>query len=262
MIPCEKILWEEMTPEELDSAIARTPLAYWPLGSLEWHGPHLPCGTDSLRAAAICQRAAAISGGVVLPPLYPTAPGFTAYRGSIYFSPRQVKALAAEMHRELAKVGFRALVQLLGHAGNAQMESFSRPAEESMKKYGLRILTTTGGGAKAAELEARFGRKIGPGHAGPGETAQCIAAARGKQRLDRFDPRATRLPRYEGLDPATYYDGLSEENHERVRAHMARAEWPWEADLVDQVLIPGLPEALLQNAAENLAAKAKELLEK
>ena len=262
MIPCEKILWEQMTPEELDSAIARTPLAYWPLGSLEWHGPHLPCGCDLLRAAAICQRAAAISGGVALPPFYTTAPGFSAYRGSIFFSPRLVKAIAAEMHRELAKVGFRALVQLLGHAGNAQMESFTQPAEASMKKYGLRILTTTGGGAKMADLEARFGRKIAQGHAGPGETAQCAAVARGLVRLDRFDPQATRLPRYEGLDPATYYDGLSEEHHDKVRMHMARTEWLWEEDLVDQVLVPGLPEALLQLAAENLAARAKELLEK
>jgi creatinine amidohydrolase len=255
MTPTDKILWSDMTPQELDSAIARTPLAYWPIGSLEWHGPHLPLATDSFRAEAICRRAAAMTGGVVLPPTYFTAPGFAAYRGTISFSPALVKAIALETHRELAKAGFRALVQLLGHGGQAQQESFTEPAAESTKKLGLRILTT-GGGAKLPPE-----KRLGAGHAGPGETAQCAAAARGKVQLDLFDPAATRLPRYEGLDPDVYCRGLSEPLHERVRMHMARTEWPWAEDLVEQVLRPGAAEELLRSAAEEVARQARELLQ-
>ena len=254
MRPTEKILWTDMTPEELDGAIARAPLAYWPIGSLEWHGPHLPLGTDWFRAEAICQRAAGMTGGVVLPATYFTAPGFAAYRGTISFSPGLVKAIARETHRELAKAGFRAVAQVLCHGGAAQEESFREPAEESQRTLGLRILTTPGFGKLIEQ------KRIGPGHAGPGETAECVAAARGMVRLDLFDPAATRLPRYEGLDPNTYCQGLSPAQHERVHAHMARTEWPWAEDLVEQVLQPGIVEEMLQSAAEQVACEVRELL--
>jgi creatinine amidohydrolase len=61
---------EEMFPWEFTEAIARTPIGYLPLGVLEWHGEHAAIGLDSIKAHAVCMKAAAISGGVVLPALY------------------------------------------------------------------------------------------------------------------------------------------------------------------------------------------------
>lgn len=45
-------------------------IVYLPIGPLEWHG--LPChsGTDPLAATEVARRAAAITGGVVIPTLY------------------------------------------------------------------------------------------------------------------------------------------------------------------------------------------------
>ncbi|HZA41701.1 MAG TPA: creatininase family protein [Actinomycetota bacterium] len=37
----------DMTSEEVADAIGRRPLAVIPFGSIEQHGPHLPCGTDT-----------------------------------------------------------------------------------------------------------------------------------------------------------------------------------------------------------------------
>lgn len=45
-------------------------LAYLPVGCLEWHGSHMPFGTDYLTVTHIAEQAARRYGGVVFPPLY------------------------------------------------------------------------------------------------------------------------------------------------------------------------------------------------
>ena len=45
-------------------------LAYLPVGSLEWHGPHLPFGTDYMTVTHLAEEAARRYGGVVFPPIY------------------------------------------------------------------------------------------------------------------------------------------------------------------------------------------------
>jgi creatinine amidohydrolase len=59
-----------MFPWELARALAEAPIGYVPLGALEWHGEHNAVGLDTIKAHAVCVRAAQRSGGVVLPPLY------------------------------------------------------------------------------------------------------------------------------------------------------------------------------------------------
>ena len=249
-----KIKWMEMTPVELDEAVARRPIAYLPIGSLEWHGPHLPLGTDSYRAEAICLGAAEKSGGVVLPTMYITAPGFSAYRGSIFFSGRLVEQIMDEIEREIEKVGFRVLIKLLGHGGQAQNYCFRDEGRKRPASRRLKTLMTTGHFPTARELGL-----TGP-HAGAFETAQTFATAPDAVQLDKYDPAATTLPRYEGLDPATYYDGLPEEMRERVRTHMARTEWEWQDDLVERVTAEGAAPASLQRAAEHVARQALDAL--
>lgn len=58
-----------MRPHQLKARMAECPVAYIPLGVLEWHGEHSPFGADTLQAEGIA-RACAEHGGVVYPPLY------------------------------------------------------------------------------------------------------------------------------------------------------------------------------------------------
>src|SRR5947208_1594095 len=60
---------ELMHPDEIVAERKRTPIAYIPVGPLEWHGPHLPYGTDMLHAYWLALGAVRKTGGVVLPPL-------------------------------------------------------------------------------------------------------------------------------------------------------------------------------------------------
>lgn len=221
--------WTLMTPEELDAAIARLPLALVPCGSLEWHGPHLATGCDYLRGEAICLAIAErLNGGVVLPPLYTTAPGFCNWRGSISFTPELVKQIAAELYRELDKCGFRYAFVFLAHAGAMQEESFREPAEALMQRSEMRIMVTAGPKTQVVE-------RLGAGHAQAEEAAELLVSEPRAVYLDRYDPTATLLPKYPGCDPALYCQGLSEQWHEPVRQFMAREHYAWQEDLVQRV---------------------------
>src|SRR5437879_13771242 len=62
--------YELMRPPEIAQARARLPLAFIPIGPLEWHGPHLPMGMDGLHAHTVAMEVARRVGGVVLPTYY------------------------------------------------------------------------------------------------------------------------------------------------------------------------------------------------
>lgn len=65
-----KVRYIEMRPQEFKEAIDRFPVAYLPLGTLEWHGPHMPLGADGIQSEALFLKTAEKVGGVVLPMLY------------------------------------------------------------------------------------------------------------------------------------------------------------------------------------------------
>lgn len=41
-----EVRYEFMRPQQILGARARAPVAYIPIGPLEWHGPHLPYGVE------------------------------------------------------------------------------------------------------------------------------------------------------------------------------------------------------------------------
>ena len=64
------VQFERLRPNEILEAKMKCPVAYLPIGPLEWHGPHLSVGMDPLNAYAVSTRIAENIGGVVLPTLY------------------------------------------------------------------------------------------------------------------------------------------------------------------------------------------------
>ena len=59
--------YADLRPDQLAAKFASRPIVIWPLGALEWHGPHLPLGLDGLVAEAFAEKLAQRSGGVLLP---------------------------------------------------------------------------------------------------------------------------------------------------------------------------------------------------
>ncbi len=65
-----KVRYAELRPAEFRNRMQRHPRAFLPLGTLEWHGEHLPLGADALQSEALMVAAARQFGGIVLPPLF------------------------------------------------------------------------------------------------------------------------------------------------------------------------------------------------
>ena len=59
----------KMRPEQVQDAVRRSVPLLMAAGSVEYHGPHLPIGTDFLIANAVCERVEQRCECVLAPPL-------------------------------------------------------------------------------------------------------------------------------------------------------------------------------------------------
>ncbi len=66
----KKVRYEDMLPYEIVPARRAKPVAYLPLGGLEWHGEHMAVGNDALKAQRLCELAAQRGGGLAMPVLW------------------------------------------------------------------------------------------------------------------------------------------------------------------------------------------------
>lgn len=127
--------YEQLRPHELEEALKRAPVAYIPLGSLEWHGRHLPLGNDAIKAYELCLRAVERTGGVVFPPLYWGAEclklrGVGVRDGTVDIDYWAYRAFLLDIVRRVVKQGFRVVVLLTGHYSREQVAAVKEVAEE------------------------------------------------------------------------------------------------------------------------------------
>ncbi|MBN2582219.1 MAG: creatininase family protein [Planctomycetes bacterium] len=66
----EEVRYQCLRPAQVVSRRTKLPLAWLPLGILEWHGPQNPMGLDALKAEGLLCHAARRIGGLVMPTLY------------------------------------------------------------------------------------------------------------------------------------------------------------------------------------------------
>src|SRR5438874_4050937 len=98
-----------------------------PLGSVEQHA-YLSLGVDVILSQRVAEEAAEPLGVPVLPALpYGITPYFGAYPGSPTVSPELYGALLCELVGSLHGQGFRRVLLVNGHGGNAP----GRPAVEA-----------------------------------------------------------------------------------------------------------------------------------
>ncbi len=65
-----EVRYERLRPAQIAEAREAAPVAYLPIGTIEWHGEHNPVGLDTLKIHALAIRCAQETGGLVFPPLY------------------------------------------------------------------------------------------------------------------------------------------------------------------------------------------------
>jgi len=159
-------------------------VAVLPMGSLEAHGPHLPCGTDSILVEAIVARAIADADGrrvVVFPTVDYSVVEWARPLASAGVSPARLVGVLVDVAGDIHRLGFRKIVFVNGHANLPAAQL----AVWQLRQEGLAALYVDCCPYLMAADAA--GALVGEplGHAGLIETALMLAAAPDRVDMSR-----------------------------------------------------------------------------
>jgi creatinine amidohydrolase len=124
---------ERMHWAEVEAAAARDPRAVLPIGSTEQHAQLSLC-VDLILAERIAREAAEPLGVPVFPVIpYGLAPYFSAYPGTVTLRVETLLALVRDVVASIRRSGFRRLLIVNGHGGNAPVGAL---AQELVAEHG------------------------------------------------------------------------------------------------------------------------------
>jgi len=233
----QEVLYERLTPSEFQDRLKKAPIAYLPLGTLEWHGVHLPLGSDSLQSQTFFTKLAQRVGGIVLPPLFlgpdeakeingleyygmdicgysPNAP--QQLQGSAYWVPSDLYlALLEALLKQLGRVGFKILVAH-GHGPSTQI--IIENSERLSKKFHLTIMTVSRDkDQREPDMEFQYD------HAAMNETSIMMALHPDLVHMENLSKDKKKRPlAIIGKDPRTHASAEHGENI--IRLHLNRME--------------------------------------
>jgi creatinine amidohydrolase len=195
---------------ELAAVAKAADFAVLPVGAVEWHGPHLPLGTDLILAEGFATESAVAGAvgptagsagasdpaagprGVLFPAVpYAACPGQTRpWPGTVAIRPEIAVGYLADVIAGIVAAGFPRLLVVNGHDANmstvrAAMEWVSGRHTASLLLVNWFQLVTP------AETTELYGPLVSRGHGGAYETSGVLG----------FDPGAVRLDAAEDLPP-------------------------------------------------------------
>lgn len=114
------MLWENLSGPAFESGVARAEgVCIIPVGVLEYHGAHLPLGTDMLYSHAVACGAADQEPAIVYPAYHFGVNTETKhYPGGIVIKDELLMALLENICDEISRNGLKKIVLLSGHGGN------------------------------------------------------------------------------------------------------------------------------------------------
>ncbi|HOZ46684.1 MAG TPA: creatininase family protein [Candidatus Hydrogenedentes bacterium] len=213
----ERVLYAELTPRRFRERLAAAPIAYLPLGTIEWHGEHLPLGSDGLQSQGFFIELAREVGGIVLPTLFLGPDYDTEHDGRPYYGmdiysfpegpPQQLvgsaywvenaffEQIIDRVVRQLARAGFQIIVAH-GHAPSAQAFIGMKPQLEA--DYGVKAFICWRG-------DESDGLGIQTDHAAANETSLMMALHEDLVEMGNLDPDPEVAPLgIGGDDPRTH----------------------------------------------------------
>ncbi|WP_320066782.1 creatininase family protein [Micromonospora sp. RTGN7] len=186
---------------ELTAVAEAADFAVLPVGAVEWHGPHLPLGTDLILAEGFAAESAVGSDtgprGVLFPAVpYAACPGQTRpWPGTVAIRPEIAVGYLADVIAGIVAAGFPRLLIVNGHDANmstvrAAMEWVSGRHTASLLLVNWFQLVTP------AETTELYGPLVSRGHGGAYETSGVLGFDPGAVRLDAVDdlPPKPKLP--------------------------------------------------------------------
>lgn len=225
------VQFELMRPGEFLQAMECFPVAYLPIGPLEWHGPHMPFGTDPLDAQAVALGVAKKIGGVVFPPLFcgtecARSPEITKRMGfenenqyvvgmdvpantvkSCYFPEEVFGLILRENLRQIISLGFQLVVIVNGHGADGQLATGYRLAREFTNTTSTTVLFT-----QAMQKLTEDDQNLG--HANISETSMQMYLNPNSVRLEELPPRDVPLKTSQwGIADSLLFAGLGNSEH-------------------------------------------------
>lgn len=260
MVSCDKqkptasteilVEYAKLTPVDFRQRIAEAPIAYLPLGTIEWHGEHLPLGSDGLQSFEFMKLLANEVGGIVLPMLFLgpdtlllkdgkelygcdhvlSNPGSKEYfpaqqlDGSCYWVPSEVfKYILENSIKQLARAGFKIIVAHGHGPSTLQINKYWREWEE---KYQVRIYTcwawnVRGEYDKESDERAKDGLGIMIDHAARNETSLMMYFYPDLVHLENLPADTSVWPKgISGYDPRLY--ASAELGQQAIEFHLER----------------------------------------
>ena len=182
----QKVRYTELLPYEFNQRLAARPIAYLPMGTLEWHGEHMPLGADAIISEGLMIECARRLGGIVLPPIHlgpdrarlqadgsqlqgmDTMKSTTPPRrldGSCYWVPQGFfLSLIDSILTQLARAGF---LGVFADGHGPSRNSWVNHLEDRQARFGLKLFGVT--------EEFRKGWRSQMDHAARNETSEVMA---------------------------------------------------------------------------------------
>ena len=171
----------DLASPDIRDLIARSSIAVIPLGSTEQHGPHLPCGTDTIAAELVAQVVASQLEALYVPfGPYGVTPIHAGHPGTISLRRGTFEALLTDLLEELSQMGVKTFVLVNWHEGN--IPSMDAVAYSIQKRLGANIVA-----AQACYTAQRIYRDLGGEltHGGGIETLAVLAHDPSLVKLER-----------------------------------------------------------------------------
>lgn len=119
-----------LRPAQTEAALRRFPVMYVPIGLIEWHGRHLPMGTDAMKAHGVLVRCAAAFGGLVYPPVYYPYAHYWEDGWNLHPQEEAWKiAMFTSLFTRIKAMGVRVIIGVSGHNVPQQITMMNRALE-------------------------------------------------------------------------------------------------------------------------------------
>lgn len=196
------VRYVELGPQEFRQRLAEAPIAYLPLGTLEWHGEHLPLGSDGLQSGGFFVELAQRVGGIVLPMLFLGPDRHEVVGGRDYYGmdlygfaegqPQQLDGSAYWVSNDLfgqmleailaqlARAGFKIVV---AHGHGPSTRFFEEHSAAWREQFGLELFTCW-----RPRPEEADGLGIQTDHAAANETSLMMALHPELVHMERLSP--------------------------------------------------------------------------
>ena len=182
------VRWEDLAWPDVGAHLGARPneVALIPVGATEQHGPHLPTGTDTIIATALCEAASERTGALVLPAL-PIGCSYghgTQLPGTLSLSPEELALMLRRSIEWASESGLSRFLVVNAHFGN----QFSLMCATDTLRHERPDLRTAvvGWWAIDPEVQAVVTADGEDVHANRAETSVMLAVAPKLVHLDRM----------------------------------------------------------------------------